>query len=397
MLRVILTISAALAVAGCTANSANYAPQGDLAEAELPPLRFPETGQEALRPYYAGLDRDSLPVAGPNAALDESKALTRIAFGSCYNENRPADIWGQISKTDPDMFLMIGDNIYGDTGSNWAANLPSVQRSYAKLAATPEFQEFRANIPMMTSWDDHDYGANDAGGAFAFKEYAERLYETFWDSPREVKARPGVYESRMVGPEGKKVQIILLDTRYFRSDLLRKPYRMERWAMGNYAEDSDPEATILGDAQWEWLAQELRKPADLRLIFSSIQVITKAHDFESWSNFPLEQERLYSLLTAYNIDNAVLLSGDRHSGGLYRTQLPGKDKPLWELTSSSLNYSFRSGDTGDREPDEHRVGGFFSDENFGQIDIDWDGKKVKLTLTRSDGETLISQDVPALQ
>ncbi|MEO1045953.1 MAG: alkaline phosphatase D family protein [Pseudomonadota bacterium] len=396
MKQILFALSVISALTGCVSTGDSYPAQTVADADDLPPLVFPESAQQALRPYYAGLDRD-LPVAGPNAPLDASQPLTRIAFGSCYNENRSAKIWGSIGRTDPDLFLMIGDNIYGDTGATWAADLPSVKQSYAKLAAIPEFQQFRAKVPMLTSWDDHDYGANDAGGSFAFKEYAERLYETFWDVPSEVKARPGVYESRMVGPEGKRVQIILLDTRYFRSDLARKPYRMERWAMGNYDEDRDPEATILGTEQWLWLAQEMRKPADLRLVFSSIQMITRAHDFESWSNFPLEQERFYSLLTAYNVDNAVLLSGDRHSGALYRTQLPGMEKPLWELTSSSLNFSFRSGDTGDREPDSDRVGGFFSDENFGQIDIDWDEKQVRLTLLTSDGETLISREVPALR
>lgn len=392
-------LAVAMPLTACTATlaeaqSSNAAPLAvSEASVETQPT---DSAAEALRSYYAGLNQ-SLPIAGPMAQLDESKALTRITFGSCIQENRPQDFWNTIGARNPDLFLLIGDNVYGDKGATWAADLPSLRKSYAKLASAPEFQAFRKQTPMMTSWDDHDYGANDAGASFAFKEYAETIYETFWNVPDAVKSRPGVYESRILGPDGQRVQIITLDTRFFRSDMTRLPYSLERRALGDYGENAAPDATILGAAQWAWLAQELEKPADLRLIFSSIQVITKAHDYESWSNFPLEHQRLYKLLADKNIDNAVLFSGDRHSGGLYKTQPAGLSKPLWELTASSLNFSFASGDTGAREPDADRVGGFFSDENFGQIDIDWAQRNVTLTLVKSDGSTLLSQNVPALK
>src|ERR671935_24702 len=69
----------------------------------------------------------------------------------------------------------------------------------------------------------------------------------------------------LLGPEGKPLQVILLDTRYFRSPVKRSG----RTVVPN----TDPGATILGPAQWEWLERQLREPADLRLIGSSIQVV----------------------------------------------------------------------------------------------------------------------------
>lgn len=395
--RLALTLGLASLLAGCTVNVNDNSPSTLAPQIEVPlGAASPANGAEGLRAYYAGLQQ-SLPKAGPMAQLDASQPLTRIAFGSCIQENRPQTFWNRIAGNRPDLFMLIGDNVYGDTGATWSADLPTLRASYATLAASPEFQNFRARTPMMTSWDDHDYGANDAGGTFAFKEYAETIYENFWNVPDEVKSRPGIYDSRIVGPAGQRVQIITLDTRFFRSDMNRMPYSLERRALGEYGENTDPSATILGGEQWAWLEQELKKPADLRLIFSSIQVITKAHDYESWSNFPLEQQRLYQLLIDQKIDNAVLFSGDRHAGALYQTALPGLSKPLWELTSSSLNFSFASGDNGGREPDTDRIGGLYSDENFGQIDIDWAQRNVTLTLIKSDGSTLISRDVPALK
>ena len=352
----------------------------------------PASAQEALRPYYAGLT-SKLPVAPPNASLANDTVLTRIAFGSCVNENRSMAFWDVIAAQKPQAFLLIGDNVYGDTRTTNSADIPTLTASYRKLSARQEFDRFRRSVPMMTTWDDHDLGANDAGGSFAFKEYAEDIYESYWSSSAEVKSRPGVYESRIVGPAGKRVQFIILDSRFFRSDLVAMPYRDPGPALGWYIPNTDPGATLLGDAQWQWLEQELAKPADLRFIVSSIQLITSAHNYESWANFPKERDRFYGLLAAKGVNNAVLLTGDRHSGGFYKTDVAGVKAPLWEITSSSLNFAFGKGDDRAREPDPARTGGLWGIPNFSVIDIDWAGKNVKFSLRRDDNSVIEEQQI----
>jgi alkaline phosphatase D len=347
----------------------------------------PASAQEALRPYYAGL-KEQLPVAAANPALAADTVLTRFAFGSCVNENRSMAFWDVIAAQKPQAFLLIGDNVYGDTRPTNGADIPTLSASYKKLSSRVEFDRFRRSVPMMTTWDDHDYGANDAGGSFAFKEYAEDVYESYWNSSDEVRERPGIYESRSIGPAGKRVQFIILDTRFFRSDLASMPYRDPSPTLGWYIPNEDPNATILGDAQWKWLAAELEKPADLRFIISSTQVITSAHNYEGWTNFPKERERLYALLNKKGANNAIFLTGDRHSGGFYKRAVPGNDKVQWEFTSSSLNFAFGKGDDRAREPDPMRTGGFWGIPNFGQIDIDWAGKKVTMSLRKDDGNVI---------
>lgn len=360
-----------------------------------PPNLTPKTAQEALRPYYASLNV-KLPSAAPNPALTSGTVITRFAFGSCVNENRDMQFWDVIAAQKPQAFLLIGDNVYGDTRPTNGADIPTLAASYRKLNSRIEFDRFRRSVPMMTTWDDHDYGANDAGGSFAFKEWAEKVYEIYWGASDEVKSRPGVYESRIVGPQGKRVQFIMLDGRYFRSDLATMPYRDPGPSLGWYIPNMDAKATILGDAQWAWLEQELEKPADLRFIISSTQVITDAHNFEGWTNFPKERDRLYALLANKSVNNAIFLTGDRHSGGFYKTEVPGLSKPLWDFTSSSLNFAFGIGDGGDREPDPRRTGGFWGIPNFGQIDIDWNAKKVMMTLRKDDGSVIETQIVNAI-
>jgi alkaline phosphatase D len=371
-------------------NFLRFAPLLALAACSVAPpqsvgdLTPPASPQEALRPYYASLDAKH-PVAAPNPALGADTTITRFAFGSCVNENRSMAFWDVIAAQKPQAFLLIGDNVYGDVRATWGAEIPTLTASYKKLSARQEFDRFRRTVPMMTTWDDHDFGANDAGGSFAFKERAEAIYESFWGASAEVKARPGVYESRIIGPEGKRVQFIILDARFFRSDLAAMPYRDPAPTLGWYIPNTDPKATVLGDAQWAWLAQQLDKPAELRFIISSTQVITSAHNYEGWTNFPKERERLYALLDQKGASNSIFLSGDRHSGGFYRRGAQ------WELTSSSLNFAFGKGDESAKEPDPARVGGFWGIPNFGLIDIDWAAKSVRMSLRKDDNSVLEEQ------
>ena len=53
-------------------------------------------------------------------------------------------------------------------------------------------------------WDDHDYGKNDGGGSYRFKEYAQNLYIDFWDIPaNDPRAnREGIYYQQLQNING---------------------------------------------------------------------------------------------------------------------------------------------------------------------------------------------------
>ncbi len=354
------------------------------------------SSEDLLAPYYAKLQSEiELPVAPANVSIAPETVITRLAFGSCNHQLRSQHMWAQIAATDPELFLFIGDNNYGD--QMWAgdASLATLREAYRVQSETPELADFRSKVPMMITWDDHDFGFNDGGANFAHRKWAETIFETFWGSSEQVKSRPGVYDSRMFGENDRRTQVIVLDTRFFRSDLDSIPYQPERPPLGWYAPSDDPSKTMLGAEQWKWLEQELAKPAAFRIVASSIQVITDAHNYESWENLPLERRKLYRLLAGREDSGLVLLSGDRHAGGIYTdTPEAGGGEQFWELTSSSLNYSFT--DTGwntGREPDPKRLTDFISEENFGLVEIDWDAKTFTMSMRGSEGETRVTRTV----
>ncbi|MGV6820772.1 MAG: alkaline phosphatase D family protein [Parvularcula sp.] len=341
--------------------------------------------EESSLSQPAKTDTTIVPIA--SAPLDSNKILTRIDVGSCNKQQNDQSIWDKISQTNPDLFLFIGDNVYGDIWSKDPA-MTELKEAYRELAKSEPFKRLREKTPVLVTWDDHDYGLNDAGGSFELKKGTEALFEDVWalpeDDPR--RHRDGVYSSTITGPENQRVQIIMLDTRFFRSEL--KPTD-EKNAPGKerYLPDPDPSKTMLGEAQYKWLAEQLEKPADVRFIVSSIQVIADGHGWEAWHTLPTDRERFYKTIADSQANGVILISGDRHAGAFYeRDDLI--DYPLIEMTTSALNapssvWRAQSGETR-IEPGLYRLGTMEFEANFGQIDIDWQGRSVKMALIGED-------------
>ena len=312
--------------------------------------------------------------------------LTRIAFGSCADEEKPQPIWDAVMAYRPELFLFAGDNVYGDVRAG--RNVPDeeliegLRESYVQASHLPGLMRVRTTVPSLATWDDHDYGKNDAGADFPGRHEAQRLFLQFWNVPLSDPrhSRDGVYHARTFGPEGQRIQVILLDTRFFRSPL--KPTD-QRGAPGKerYLPDEDPAKTMLGEEQWTWLAARLREPAEVRLIVSSIQVLADGHGWERWGNFPRERQRLYDLIRTTGANGVVLLSGDRHIGGLYR-EAAGVPYRLVEITSSGINQVF----PGNQEPGPNRLGAVYGAANFGTVDVDWWEGSLALSLRSESGE-----------
>ena len=312
--------------------------------------------------------------------------LTRIAFGSCAHQDKPQPIWDAVLRYRPDLFIFAGDNVYGDLTPG-AAN--GLREAYAKAATIEGYRKLRAEVPVLATWDDHDYGQNDAGGDFPYQDEAKALFLEFWQVPEDDprRTREGVYDARTLGPDGRRLRVILLDLRSFRSPLRRKPESAP--GPGPYLPDPDPAKTMLGEAQWAWLEAQLREPAELRLIVSSVQVLAEGHGYERWGNLPHERARLLALIAATRANGVILLSGDRHVGALYRLD-EGVPYPLYEITSSGLNMFYAAAS----EPGPLRLGAVYGRENFGTIDIDWWAGEVRLAVRALNGEPVREVRIP---
>ncbi len=218
--------------------------------------------------------------------------ISRIAFGSCQTQDEPLPILRTVLEWEPELFIYLGDNIYGDTN-----DMAVLEAKYAKMGAKKDFKALRANVPTIATWDDHDYGANDAGKDYPFRKESKDIFLKFWNEPNPSprRERDGIYASYRFEDKavGKTLQVILLDTRSFRDPPLVSP--LTSWK-NDYLPDTDPTKTILGDVQWKWLEERLKEPADLRIIGSSIQFSHEYNGWESWTNFPRELLKMVDLI-----------------------------------------------------------------------------------------------------
>lgn len=305
---------------------------------------------------------------GPSLAQGAGKF--KILFGSCLNQNRSVAVMDAIYGQNPDMFIFLGDNVYGASED---AALTELKKAYAKADG---FLNRTRLGEINAIWDDYDFGRNDGGGDYPHKEAAERIFLDFWQVPQndERRGRPGIYFSREKMLGGTRLQIIYLDTRYFRSPLEKSPEKHAK-----YAANRNPGATILGRAQWAWLEKEIAKPADIRIIASSIQVLATSHGLEKWANFPAERSKLLSMIDARNGGRTVLLSGDRHFSSFY--ELDG----LLELTSSSLNNNWKNAS----EADPLLTSGNYGDEGtYGELLINPTERSLTLSIKNADADNL---------
>ena len=293
-----------------------------------------------------------------------SAETIKFGLGSCLDQNYPQPIWTSIEKEKLNYFVFLGDNVYGDLPSG---SLIKMKYAYKKQRSIlPEFLDQMEVYPI---WDDHDFGINDGGGDYKLKKNAKKMFLDFWEiSKNDIRRkREGIYFSDEKIFYDKKFKLIFLDTRYFRSKLIKEN--------DTYIKNED--GTILGKEQWNWFSEELKDDFDFLIVFSSIQILAEDHRFEKWSNFPSEKNKLLDYLHEFK-GKTLLVSGDRHRGGIYTKN------NLIEITASSLNKpgSF------DFESDKFLVGKTFPEENYGTIEIS--KTAIKVNLKSISGELLNS-------
>ena len=300
-----------------------------------------------------------------------------MGFGSCLTEKREQPIWSAIKEENLQEFFFMGDNVYGDNEET--GELDDMKVAYA--LQREKLPDWLKEIKVNAIWDDHDYGKNDGGKEYLFKEQAQELFLDFWQAPLDDprRNREGIYFSEVREIFNLKVNLIGLDTRYHRSALGQKDKP--------YSPVDDESKTMLGKVQWNWLEEELSQNNDLNIIVSSIQVIPTNHGFEKWGNFPHERSRLLKLIEDSKVPT-IIVSGDRHKAGIY------KKGDVIELTSSSMNkplpnYISKIWDLLNKETDAHLIGDMYYPENYGILSINKNGE-ILIELKDINGKTFNS-------
>lgn len=247
--------------------------------------------------------------------LPKPEGAFRIAVLGCHRQFEPAPALARYLETEPDLCLWIGDNVYADAPQD-----PSyIQRCYDALAAKPAFQQMMTEFDYMATWDDHDFGLNNAGRAYPFKAESKEMFRRFWGLEETLPAeQEGIYYARHFTIGEHRLQVIMLDVRYQR-------------------DEPSPTGDVLGEAQWQWLEARLREPADLRVLVSGSQILlNRDSGSETWDEYPEAKERLFTLIRESQAERVVFLTGDQHYGEVCRLR-DALDFDAVELQFAGIN------------------------------------------------------------
>ncbi|MEM6644069.1 MAG: alkaline phosphatase D family protein [Bacteroidota bacterium] len=295
---------------------------------------------------------------GQQADQSTKQVVQRIAFGSCSKQDKvESQLWKEVNNVSPDLWVWLGDNIYGDT-----EDMAEMRAKYDQQKSHPEYQLLASRSKVIGIWDDHDFGINDGGKEYPKKRESKLEMFRFLGVPEDhpARGREGAYQSyEFVG--NKRIKVILLDARYFRDPLKKSADGINM---------PDPEGKILGDEQWRWLESQLADNSDLFIVGSGIQVIPEAHRYEKWANFPRERKRLLNLLSSVSAP-LLIISGDRHMSEV--SKIDHKKKVLYEFTSSSLTNPWSEPR---EEPNQYREKSIIYPTNFAVLDITWSKSSV---------------------
>ncbi len=319
-------------------------------------------------------------------------------FGTCaYLNDAPYDrpgtpygkgtgIFRHMAASGADFTLWGGDNLYLREADY--SSVSGIWYRYSHDRATPDLQPLWASMHHYATWDDHDYGPDNANASFEFKDVTLAAFKAYWGNPTYGEANnPGVY-GKFVWADAA---FFLMDDRTHRDDT-------------TLDQDKHPRKTAWGDRQITWLKQSLLaskalKNQRFKFIVTGGQVIqttVKARS-ETHELYRREREELIDFIKENKITGVIFLTGDVHHSALYRRPL-SDTQFIYELTSSPLSSGSWNAATSEKATDPFVVPGtIVGTQNYCQVSITGpkDARAVQIRCYDKTNALQWEQSIPA--
>jgi alkaline phosphatase D len=278
-----------------------------------------------------------------------NEPISRIALLGCIRQYQPVPALQSYVDARPDLSIWVGDNIYVDTQDKPEL----IAQGYEALARLPGFSQLRAMGQHIATWDDHDYGDNNAGAEYPLKAESTRLFTQFWGLQGQLPhPNDGIFHDRIYEHGGQRLHVIMLDVRTHRD----KP---------------DGNGDILGERQWQWLEGALKVKADLTLLVSGSQIfLDRESGSETWDQYPKSLDRLMLSIRQAKSERLVFITGDQHYGEVAK-KAGALDFDAIELQFAGLNQ------TEEPEFNSYRDSpAAISVHSMGLIDVQWSDDRI---------------------
>ena len=200
-------------------------------------------------------------------------------------------VFDAVRRTDPLLFLNLGDFFYGDVDRN---DPGLYRRQYEANLTAPAQAALYAGAPIAYTWGDHDYAANDGDSTAVGRPSALAVYRQYVPHYplREGDDSP-IFQAFTVGD----VRFILTDNRS-----ARDPVGTE-------------DRVMLGAEQRRWLVAELAQADRYGLVvWGNADPWVDAPDptEDTWAGFAGERVTIADALARHDVDNLLMVSGDAH-------------------------------------------------------------------------------------
>ncbi len=307
-------------------------------------------------------------------AVNASNAKLNFAFASCQHfETGYYTAYQHMVREDLDLIVHLGDYIYEREGMDGRVrkhtgkeilSLTDYRNRYALYRSDPHLREAHRLFPWIVTWDDHEVDNNYAGDIPEDKQTRTAFLE------RRANAYQAYYEfmplRRTSMPQGSKLQLYrdfrfgtlahfaVLDSRQYRTDQpcgdgVKAPCEAV----------FDPNATMLGPQQEEWLKGVLRgSKSNWKVLANQVMMTSvdrKAGEGETfamdqWGGYEAARVRMARFLAEQR--NPVVITGDIHSnwaGDIKEDwRNPSKPTVATEFVGTSITSGGDGADSSDR-------------------------------------------------
>ncbi len=270
-------------------------------------------------------------------------------------------VYRALAAADIDLVLHLGDYTYEDVKAGLpgreadppheAVTLADYRTRQAQARLDPDLQALHAAHPFIVLWDDHDFADNACrDGAKSHDPETQGP----WSERRAaaLRAHQDFLPKRLAHPEdpssawrsfdaGPLARIVFTESRV--------GHRDPQAGLDDSKPADDPDRSLLGDEQRQWLADQVEgAPAWLLLASGTVVsqltieapqalnralpekyavVAGRATNTDQWDGYLAEQRRLVEMLGRRG-RGSVILSGDIHSAWAIEGPIDAEDRPV---------------------------------------------------------------------
>ena len=327
-----------------------------------------------------------------------------FGFGSCqqssWNIPNP-EIFPVIANDSLRFFIQFGDWTYPDTtekkyGYRYNQKKDLLEKSYQTKYNSnyPFASEVLSQMPVVYTYDDHDFAANNSDGSDSAKGNTIWAYKTFFPHYELKNPDNGIWQSFTFGD----VEFFVLDLRSQRNPGKEAFDKQDKF-------NPPPSFSILsgydinGENQKEWFLNALKNSkAKWKVIVSSVlfnPAYAKVTEIDSlpedikwfpkdvadkWAGYPEDVNALVTTIESNNIKNVFVISGDTHSSFIddgENSLIPEIGASNLEVKNSFLDKKLKSlglsiWNKGSYDEEGHtygRVRFFFGEKDYALLEI----------------------------